>query len=218
MNKAISQIDWQSIKVISFDLDDTLWDNSGVIETCLQKLYDFLCLHEPLIKKHFTIDSMERISQQLIQLEKPEYENMTLLRKAVIRQMLQEVAGDESLINPAFAVFYHWRNQITIPEISSQVLSYLQKEYTIVATSNGNSNLHKIGLAGYFDKHLIAGIHGRAKPSAEMLTNLLEFYHLGPNQLLHVGDSYQTDILSAKAAKVECIKLDYSDIGELLSV
>ncbi|NVJ65212.1 MAG: HAD-IA family hydrolase [Gammaproteobacteria bacterium] len=218
MNKAISQIDWQAIKVISFDLDDTLWDNSGVIEQCLAKLYQFLCLHEPKIQSHFTIDSMERISQQLIQLQKPEYENMTVLRKSVIRQMLQEVGGDLSLINPAFAVFYHWRNQINIPNKSKRLLEQLQKKYNLVATSNGNSNLHKIGLAQYFDKHMIAGIHGRAKPSPEMINKLLAHYQLEPHQLLHIGDSHATDILSAKAANVQSIILDHNNIERLFNV
>ncbi len=211
-------IDWSSVKVISFDLDDTLWDNSGVIEKCLTELYQFLSEHEPKIKKHFTIDSMERISEQLIQLQKPEYENMTVLRKAVIRQMLTEVDGDLSLINPAFAVFYHWRNQIQVPKVSHQVLSHLQKKFILVAISNGNSNLAKINLAHYFNKHYIAGIHGRAKPSPEMLQKVLESFAISNEEMIHIGDNYETDIISAKQTRCLSLQLHIENIQELLKV
>ena len=215
---AIESINWQAIKVISFDLDDTLWDNSGVIDKCLQELYKFLCDKEPLIQKHFTVKSMERITEQLIQLEKPEYENMTVLRKTVIKTMLQEVGGDESLVNPAFAIFYHWRNQISVPEITFKVLDYLKEKYILVATSNGNSNLKKVQLDGYFDLHFIAGIHGRAKPSPEMLNRIREYYQISTNEIIHIGDNEETDIMSANNAKVESLKLLLPQISELLSV
>ncbi|MRX28034.1 HAD-IA family hydrolase [Kangiella sp. HZ709] len=218
MTSTIESIEWHQIKVISFDLDDTLWDNSGVIEKCLAESYQYLCQREPLIKKHFTIDSMERITEQLIELEQPEYENMTVLRKAVIKQVLQEVNGDISLVNPAFAIFYHWRNQIVIPETTHRVLEYLARKYTLVATSNGNSNLKKVGLSDYFDRHLIAGIHGRAKPSAEMLSNLLEHYQIDGGQLVHIGDSILTDVMSAKAAGVQSLEMSIKEVPQLLEI
>ncbi len=218
MKSTIESIDWHQIKVISFDLDDTLWDNSGVIEKCLAELYQFLCQREPVIKKHFTVDSMERITEQLVELNQPVYENMTVLRKAVIKQMLQEVNGDLSLVNPAFAVFYHWRNQIQIPETTHKVLEHLTQKYTLVATSNGNSNLNKVGLSHYFDQHLIAGIHGRAKPSAEMLNKLLQYYQIDGKQLAHIGDSALTDVMSAKAAGVQPLEMSIKEVSQLLEI
>ncbi|WP_251358467.1 HAD-IA family hydrolase [Kangiella sp. TOML190] len=213
----IKSIAWDQIKIISFDLDDTLWDNRGVIETCQQALFDYLSEQHPPIKERFSIDAMESIAQQL-QLSNQNFDNMTLLRKAVIKQMLIDTDGDLALINPAFAIFYHWRNQIQVPKISRQVLQTLTKKYTLVATSNGNSNLHQVGLAKYFDQHLIAGIHGQAKPSPEMLNYLVAHYQINTNQLVHIGDSFETDILSAKAAKVPHLELNFEQIGVLHSI
>ncbi len=218
MTGDINAIDWSKIKVISFDLDDTLWDNSGIIERCQKALLSFLTKQHPPVKNHFTVDSMERIAHQLQQQKDPVFENMTVLRKAVIRQMLQETQGDLSLINPAFAIFYHWRNQIQIPAITIEVLQHLKKKYTLVATSNGNSNLYKIGLDKYFDRHLIAGIDGRAKPSPEMLNKLLDDYQIAIDELVHIGDSHETDIMSATSAMVASLHFNTRQIDQLLSI
>ncbi|NVK22011.1 MAG: HAD-IA family hydrolase [Kangiellaceae bacterium] len=218
MTSNINHINWQQIKVISFDLDDTLWDNSGVIERCNQKLYDFLCdKHEP-IKHHFTVQSMQRLSDQLIATEQEHLENMTVLRKHVIEHMLQETAGDLALVNPAFAVFYHWRNHIDIPNISIDLLGKLQKKYTLYAVSNGNSNLYQLNIRHYFKKHFIAGIDGRAKPSPEMLNKVCQLEQIEPQQLLHIGDSFETDIQSSIAASCQHLEIHVSDIENLINV
>ncbi|AOE48843.1 HAD-IA family hydrolase [Kangiella sediminilitoris] len=216
IEKKLKAIDWTKVKVISFDLDDTLWDNSGVIEQCEQELYNFLCKKHPPFAEHYSRETMHRVSEQFIAQDIPHYENMTTLRKAVIEHMLLETAGDLNLVNQAFAVFYYWRNQVSIPQVSLQVLKHLQQNYTLFAVSNGNSNLHWLGLMQYFEKHFIAGVHGRAKPSADMLHKVCALKNIEPQELLHVGDSHETDIKSSLAADCQHLHIDYTEIGCLL--
>ena len=215
MTTTINNIEWREVKVISFDLDDTLWDNTGVIERCNNKLFDFLCQNHPPIKHHFTLDSIQRLSEQLMLLQSKELENMTVLRKHIIRTMLEETAGDMNLVNQAFAVFYHWRNQINIPQVSIRLLHKLKKKYDLFAVSNGNSNLNKLGIRHFFEKHFIAGIDGRAKPSPEMLIKICNLKSIRPQQLLHIGDSYDTDIMGSISAECQHLEINIHQLSAL---
>lgn len=216
IEEKMSAVTWNKVKAISFDLDDTLWDNSGVIEKCEQELYQFLCRKHPSFQEHYTIESMHRVSEQFIARDIPHFENMTTLRKAVIEHMLLETAGDLNLVNQAFAVFYFWRNQIKIPRVTHQLLDTLKQKYSLFAVSNGNSNLYWLGLMDYFEKHFIAGVDGRAKPSAEMLHKVCELKDIEPQELLHVGDNHDTDIQSSINADCQHLHIDVNDIEQLM--
>lgn len=216
LEEAYPEISWEKIKVVSFDLDDTLWDNSGVVEKANEKLFEFLSQQNPLIGKHYSVEALEDINQNFINLEKPEYENMTVLRKAVIKKVLEDVGGDLSLVNPAFSIFYYWRNQIRLDGNVIKWLSRLKKCYKIFAVSNGNSNLNILNLRKYFQDHYIAGIHGRAKPSPEMLQKIVSDYHIQSNQIVHIGDSQETDVKSAKNAQTYFIQLTIHQLRLLL--
>lgn len=211
----LEKIDWQAIKVISFDLDDTLWDNSGVIERCEKETYEFLCEKHPPFAEHYSQEALLRISEQLLAEDAPHFDNMTTLRKAVLKHALIETAGDLNLVNQAFAIFYYWRNQVTIPNITYKLLQQLSKKYSLFAVSNGNSNLYWLGLMQYFEKHYIAGVDGRAKPSAEMLHRICKLKGIEPKQLLHIGDSHETDIQSSINAKCQHLHIDYTNIDYL---
>ncbi|WP_417445483.1 HAD-IA family hydrolase [Kangiella sp.] len=215
MTEKIKEIDWQNVKVISFDLDDTLWDNQGVIEQCEQNLLEFLAKEHPPIGEQFDVAAMQAISKKLLEEDRPELDNMTLLRKEMIHQMLEQTGGDSALINPAFAIFYGCRSQIEIPQLTHDLLSALKDKYSLFATSNGNSNLSALGLMDYFEQHFIAGIHGRAKPSPEMLHKICDLKNIEPQELLHIGDSYDTDIKSSIAAKCQHLEIHVKDIGKL---
>lgn len=212
----IQAVDWSKVKVISFDLDDTLWDNSGVIEKCEQELYNFLCKKHPPFGEHYSKETMHRVSEQFLAQDVPHFDNMTTLRKAVIEHMLLETAGDLNLVNQAFGVFYYWRNQIQIPELTYQLLDKLNKQYSLFAVSNGNSNLYWLGLMGYFEKHYIAGVDGRAKPSADMLHKICDLKNIEPQELLHIGDNHDTDIQSSINADCQHLHIDYTEIEALL--
>ncbi len=212
----IQAVDWSKVKVLSFDLDDTLWDNSGVIEKCEQELYNFLCKKHPPFGEHYSKEAMHRVSEQFLAQDVPHFDNMTTLRKAVIEHMLLETAGDLNLVNQAFGVFYYWRNQIQIPEFTYQLLDKLKKQYSLFAVSNGNSNLYWLGLMGYFEKHYIAGVDGRAKPSADMLHKICDLKNIEPQELLHIGDNHDTDIQSSINADCQHLHIDYTEIEALL--
>ncbi len=191
---------FSGVSILSFDLDDTLWDNSGIIEKAEAESFDYLADAHPPLGERFSPDDFHQFSSTLKHSGDPAYENMTVLRKAVLRQMLAETHGDPALVSPAFAVFYHWRNQVRVPEASRDLLARLAASHRLVAVTNGNSNLHLLGVARFFDKHYLGGHQGRAKPSPELLHQVGRDFAVAPQQILHIGDSLEADVAAAHNA------------------
>ncbi|MGB5260314.1 MAG: hypothetical protein WBO34_07295 [Gammaproteobacteria bacterium] len=48
----------KQLRALTFDLDDTLWDNTPVLMAAEQSLYDWLCRHYPHISRHYGPDDM----------------------------------------------------------------------------------------------------------------------------------------------------------------
>lgn len=51
------------IRTLTFDLDDTLWDNRPVLMAAEQALYDWLGRHYPRIKARYTLEGMRNRRQ-----------------------------------------------------------------------------------------------------------------------------------------------------------
>ena len=56
-----------NIRALTFDLDDTLWDNRPVLMAAEQLLYDWLGRHYPRIKLHYSLEDMLKLRQNLLQ-------------------------------------------------------------------------------------------------------------------------------------------------------
>ncbi len=53
------------IRLLTFDLDDTLWNNRPVLLAAERSLYDWLALHYPRIGEMYTVESMHEQRMQL---------------------------------------------------------------------------------------------------------------------------------------------------------
>jgi len=53
------------LSALTFDLDDTLWDNRPVLMEAEQTVYDWLCLHYPRIKLRYRLKDMWSLRQEL---------------------------------------------------------------------------------------------------------------------------------------------------------
>lgn len=54
-------------RALTFDLDDTLWDNGPVLMAAEQALYDWLGRHYPRIQSHFSLEDLRKLPQELVQ-------------------------------------------------------------------------------------------------------------------------------------------------------
>ncbi|MBU1437619.1 MAG: HAD-IA family hydrolase, partial [Gammaproteobacteria bacterium] len=77
------------------------------------------------------------------------------------------------------------------------MLEQLAARYPLVAITNGNADIHKMGIADLFQFSLRAGPDGRMKPYPDLFLKAAQRLQIAPSQLLHIGDHVKSDVLGA---------------------
>lgn len=110
------------------------------------------------------------------------------------------------------------RNNVTIADNIHQLLSYLTKNYALIAISNGNVCTKSIGLSHYFQHTLHAEKGLKQKPHCDLFQLACQKLALQPKQILHVGDCGYADILGARRAGFHSAWLNCYDVGKPINV
>jgi FMN hydrolase / 5-amino-6-(5-phospho-D-ribitylamino)uracil phosphatase len=122
------------------------------------------------------------------------------------------LAGEPTeLASPAFDVFFAARNQVTLYEDALPALRWLASRYPLVALTNGNADLDRIGLSGYFAACVTATGLGVGKPDVRAFTAAAAAAGVHRHQVLHVGDDVQLDVLGAMAAGMQAVWVNRTD-------
>lgn len=188
------------ISALTFDLDDTLYDNRQVILRTEQEALAFVQNYHPALK---ALENKEfhRLRQALRQTEPEIYHDVTeWRRRAVELAMLNAglTAAEAALgAEASMAHFATWRSRIDVPQETHDTLAALAEKWPLVAITNGNAQPELFGLGDYFQFVLRAGPHGRSKPFNDMYHLAAEKLDLPLGNILHVGDDLTTDVAGA---------------------
>ena len=194
-------------KVLSFDLDNALYDNQPVITHAEQCSSDYLHAEFEKQGKTFKLDTFLSIRHALIEQQNPAFENLSRMRKEALSILCQDLNNAESIANEAFKRFIKARSLIRVePEIDA-MLAKLSAHYIVVSASNGNCDIASTELGEYFDSRWSATDDLRAKPHPQMLQAICAHYEINPGDLLHIGDSELKDGGCAAAAGASYHKL-----------
>ena len=191
----------QPVKALTFDLDDTLYDNGPVIRRAEQAMHDWLAEYHPC---SHSVSKQEWIAlkHRLVQADPMLKHDVTLWRHQLLKIGLMQLGYLERRAEQAaqhgIDVVLTVRNQIDVPEETHRVLSQLAQQVPLLAITNGNADADKIGLGQYFSRVLVAGQDGLAKPEPDMFAQASALLGLSPQQILHVGDHLVTDVGGAK--------------------
>lgn len=205
----------QPIKLITFDLDDTLWPVGELMIKAEAILQDWLKANHPAINEQFTRQNILTIRDQIIK-EKPEIaHNLTELRiltyKALFSRIGHEATQARTYAETAFSVFYKARNTIDFFPGAIAVLETLSKNHTLIGLSNGNADLNKVGIAHHFSHHHSAESVGKAKPHPDMFeaaltsASILHNETISPEQSIHIGDHPEQDVDAARRCGMNTI-------------
>ncbi|NQY62307.1 MAG: HAD-IA family hydrolase [Alteromonadaceae bacterium] len=222
-------------KVISFDLDDTLYNNQPVMQTTEKKLDDYFA---SLLPEHPELDNKFWLyfrQQALIQ-QPALIHDVGALRIATyvlgFRELGFTEAKAQKSADQAYTFFKQHRSNFTVPSQSIQLLSQLADKLPLVAISNGNVDTKALGIDQYFKYIYHAGVSFgvdntgkqnnsqslKQKPEADMFHLACQQLNILPEELLHVGDCGQADIRGAVAAGCQAVWLSCYDVGKPLSV
>ena len=205
-------LDIARIKAISLDLDDTLWPIWPTIERAEKALHDWLNEHAPMASALFSSPSALREIRDHVAAARPELKNdLSAVRRESIRLALYRAGENPLLAGAAFEVFFAERQRVTLFEDAQPALEFLASRYPLVSVSNGNADLHRVGLAQYFRAAISAREFGVGKPDPRIFHAAAGAVDLTTEDLLHVGDDATLDALGALNAGMQAAWVNRSD-------
>lgn len=190
------------IRCITFDLDDTLWAVDPVIRQANQTMFEWLDEHAPEFTRCYQLHDLVTLRKAVLA-ETPEIaHSVTLIRQAQLSYGLRKAGysaeDTESLMAKAFEVFIQARQQVIFFEHAREMLAELKaRGYQLGALSNGNADIHKVGLGDLIDFQFKADEVGKMKPHPLMFQQMLAYTGLRPEQVIHVGDNPEHDVAGA---------------------
>ncbi|MGL5700498.1 MAG: 5-amino-6-(5-phospho-D-ribitylamino)uracil phosphatase YigB [Kluyvera sp.] len=189
-----------AIAALTFDLDDTLYDNRPVIDRTMHESLAFVRAYHPALA-NFDARMLQHWRDTLLLTEPEIYHDVTEWRWRALELGMREagLTAQEAAAgaDAAMANFAHWRSQIDVPQETHDTLAQLAKKWPLVAITNGNAQPELFGLNGYFQFVLRAGPDGRSKPFADMYQRAAEKLSVPLAEILHVGDDLTTDVAGA---------------------
>jgi len=192
------------IKAITLDLDDTLWPVEPTIARAEQALADWLAQHAPSTARMLSDAPVRSQLRKSVVEAHPELaHDFSALRLAYLHRALAQAGDDSALAHSAFAVFFAERQRVTLFPDALAALAALAARYPVVAVSNGNADVTKVGLGAYFVGSVSAQSCGVAKPHIDIFHAAARSVQCDPSEVLHVGDDAHLDVLGALNAGMQ---------------
>ena len=203
--------------LITFDLDNTLWDVDSVIVAAEQSMRAWLRQHVPEVVALYNSTGLADIRTQVLANHPELKHNPSALRVLITQQAIEacgyESANAERLSRKAFDVFMDGRHQVSYFDDALSTLATLSSRYTLAALSNGNANINRLGLYRFFSFAYSAADVGKGKPHPDMFLAALDRVGSRPDSAVHIGDHLDDDIAGAQNVGMHTIWVDLSRKG-----
>jgi len=199
-----------NIKVVFFDIDDTLYDHSYHVHhaiSALREKHSFL--------QEYSIEHLRELSHQFL-----EEVHERLLRGEIsveasrkIRwEKFLETVGQKDIDAMTIANFYsrsYYEAERAVPG-SIELLRSLSASYNIGVISNNLleeqlKKMHRIGVSDYIEIFAISEEVGAAKPDPKIFETALDRAGVTPEEAIYIGDSWTNDVLGALNARIRPI-------------
>ncbi|RYX96026.1 MAG: HAD family hydrolase [Comamonadaceae bacterium] len=202
-------LDLKMIKAITLDLDDTLWPVWPTIERAELALEKWLHDRAPMTSALFANPvARADIREQVVRTRPDLKHNLSAVRREAIRLALVRSGENPALAEEAFDVFFAERNNVTLFDDAVLALEFLSARFPIVALSNGNADIRRIGIDRYFKASISAQVFGVGKPDARIFYAAAGAADVVPENVLHIGDDERLDVLGALNAGMQAVWLN----------
>ncbi len=185
------------IKCITFDLDDTLWECKPVILRAEETFYQWLETHHPEVTRRYSYKALIESRIAYMKANQHHAFDLTRLRKNWLADIVAETGASNEVIEEGFQVFWEARNQVALFAGVRETLQQLGQRFVLGSITNGNADIHKVGLGDYFDFAITAAEAGVAKPESAIFQAAADKAGVAMGDLLHVGDDSDRDVIGA---------------------
>ena len=209
-----------NVTAISFDVDQTLINTDRVIMRSMESVRDELIKRVPNERsRNLTVEEMWAIRDQ----EEKDYvgnvRDFDEIRRRSFHKILDHVGytGPDLSVRLNEVYLKHRYNDIRPYKDVVPMLDALDSHYKLGLLSNGNNYPEYFGLDGRFDFAVYAQDIGIEKPDPRTFQIAAQRAGCSLDQVLHVGDSLETDVEGAQAVGVRAVWLNrngaFNDTG-----
>jgi putative hydrolase of the HAD superfamily len=197
------------IKLLCFDLDDTLWPSTPTLLRAESIFYKHLSQTAPQLCAEFSPEAL-RDQRRLFLKRHPELrDNISQWRLQSLEAALRHTGYGElsqTLALDAFSVFMRARQDVSLFDHCEATIAALSQNYTLISLTNGNADLNQIPIGRYFHRCYRAEDLGAAKPAPALFLRALQDVGCQANESIHIGDHIDDDISGAKAVGMFAIQ------------
>jgi len=218
----------KAFKAISFDLDDTLYNNRPIMLAIEKKMVSYFAEQLSAYKLTFSRRYWSKFRREAIQHNADLNHDVVQVRFESYRLGLLAlgITDDKAVIQAQAAVdyFISLRSDFIVPKASHDLLAMLSEHFPLVAISNGNVDTKALGIDKYFQYIYHAGFQTKMdnlllkqKPEIDMFSLVCQQLAIEPQELLHVGDCGFADIHGALNAGCQTAWLPHYGVGKPLN-
>ena len=197
------------VKLITFDLDNTLWDVDSVIRKAETSLRGWLLERMPDVIAHYSPDAMAELRARVLE-ETPAWRHaLSRLREELLFRTIRKSGYGEREARrhaaSAFAVFLEARHQVEFFDGALKALELLSQDFVLGALTNGNADIRKLQLDRFFTFGYSAASVGIGKPAPDIFNAALRHVSASAMEAIHVGDHLVDDIHGANEVGLHTI-------------
>ena len=207
-------LDIRKVRAVSLDLDDTLWPVWPTIERAERVLHGWLGEHAPKTAALYASAPALREIRESLTARRPDLlHDLSALRRESIRLALTRAGESPQLAEPAFEVFFSARQQVDFYDDALAALAFLARRYPLVALSNGNADVQRVGIAQHFCAAVIAREFGVGKPDPRIFHAAASAAQVQPREVLHIGDDATLDARGALDAGLQAVWINRAGLA-----
>lgn len=190
----------KQIKAISFDGDMTLWDFEKVMRYSLSLTLEELrrCVPNEA-SSNLTIDKMIEIRNSVETELSGKIFNLEKIRFHSFKRTVESIGHSDDTLAAKLNTLYlkHRFEDIELYPDVIPILDLLRSNFSIGLLSNGNGYPEQCGLPDRFNFVVFSQDVGVDKPDAGMFRAACRYADCDPWELMHIGDSLESDVAGA---------------------
>jgi len=194
------------VRVIAFDLDDTLWPCMPTIRRAEETLYQWLEQHYPRITQRFDTEEIVTYRREFTARDLRYAIDMTGMRRDFLQHLgdIHDYDGQQ-VSQDGFEVFFEARQQVTFYDDVLPCLQRLKRRFRLGAISNGNASVEHVGLGELIEHAVSATDLMVAKPDPLIYQHLAQRFDARPEEIVYVGDHPHYDVVGSIDAGYQAV-------------
>lgn len=192
-----------ALRCVTLDLDDTLWDMGPVLRAAEEAMLQWIEQHLPRV---------DADADALLEHRRTYYASLpelahdvTALRRRWLVELATAHGYAEGLAEAGFRHFWEARNRVEMFAPVPEALAALAARYRLGTITNGNADVHHIGIGHHFTFVVTATDAGVAKPARGIFDHAIAASGVDPAGIVHVGDDPVRDVVGAQQAGLRAV-------------